>query len=215
MTEHTDYPKKWSLKDDNGAETPYESRSKAEEQKRKLESMDAEVELVPPRAKTDGVESSEPSPETQTAADVVEATNQPEPAQEHPTPSESDLPDNAPVDTNPTDWLPDHFVDTIQGKPVVNRKGYAVIASKYGVSVRSEPVTLPSETDFEYAEFKAVATAENGEEYTGFGSAHIDRQDGDDPYLLGELAETRAMKRATAWATGVGLTAASELMNEL
>jgi len=76
-------------------------------------------------------------------------------------------------------------------------------------------VTLPGETDFEYAEFKAVATTQDGQEYSGFGSAHVDRMDGDDPYLLAELAETRAMKRATAWATGVGMTAYSEMSNSL
>ena len=56
---------------------------------------------------------------------------------------------------------------------------------------------------------------EGGAEYSGFGSAHIDRMDGDDPHLLAELAETRAMKRACAWATGVGITAYSEMTGEL
>jgi len=37
----------------------------------------------------------------------------------------------------------------------------------------------------------------------------------DDAYLLAELAETRAMKRAVAWASGVGMTAASEMMGSL
>jgi hypothetical protein len=76
-------------------------------------------------------------------------------------------------------------------------------------------VTLASETDNEYAEFRAVATTEDGQEYSGFGSAHVERQDGDDPYLLNELAETRAMKRATAWATGVGMTAIEEMRGVL
>jgi hypothetical protein len=125
------------------------------------------------------------------------------------------LPDDPSVADDPVDWLPAHFIDQIQGVPTVNRKGYAVIASKYGVSVEAEPVTLPSETDFEYAEFRATATTAEGETYSGFGSAHVDRQDGDDKHLLAELAETRAMKRATAWATGVGMTAVEELQNDL
>lgn len=133
-----------------------------------------------------------------------------------PEPGTYDVPEEKPaVDEDPVSWLPDHFIDNIQGTPTVNRMGYAVIAAQYGVSVRADPVTLPSETEFEFAEFKAVATTADGEEYTGFGSAHVERQDGDDPFLLAELAETRAMKRATAWATGVGMTAASELMNDL
>lgn len=134
---------------------------------------------------------------------------------QEPVVQEETLPDDPSVAEDPVSWMPEHFVDKIQGVPTVNRKGFAVIASKYGVSVTSEPVTLPSETDFKYAEFKAVATTEDGREYSGFGSAHVDRQDGDDPHLLAELAETRAMKRATSWATGVGMTAVEELKHEL
>ena len=119
------------------------------------------------------------------------------------------------ITDDPLDFVPGHFVDNIQGTPTINRKGYAVLAVQQGVSVTSEPVTLASETDFEYAEFKAVATNAEGKEYSGFGSAHVDRQDGDDKHLLNELAETRAMKRATAWATGIGVTAIEEMKNEL
>jgi len=157
-------------------------------------------------AKSDGGTEVVETPDTDPRddADVVETQ-----------PTADDLPDDPSVGEDPVDWLPSHFIDTIQGVPAVNRKGYAVIASKYGVSVEAEPVTLPSETDFEYAEFRAVATTEDGQTYSGFGSAHVERQDGDDKHLLAELAETRAMKRATAWATGVGMTAVSELQNDL
>jgi len=125
------------------------------------------------------------------------------------------IPDTQPdLDEDPVEWMPGHFVDEIQGVPTVNRKGYAVIAAKFGVSVTAEPITLAEETDFEYATFRAVATTSDGEEYTGIGSAHVERQDGDDKHLLNELAETRAMKRATAWATGVGMTAVEELEGE-
>ena len=128
----------------------------------------------------------------------------------------NELPDEQPgVDTDPLEWMPSHFIDEIQGVPTVNRMGYAVIASKYNVSVTAEPVTLASETNFEYAEFQATAVTESGEEYSGFGSAHVDRGDGDDPELLNELSETRALKRACTWATGVGLTAVEELKSEL
>jgi len=119
------------------------------------------------------------------------------------------------ITTDPLDVMPSHFVDTIQGVTTINRKGYAVLAQHFGISVTAEPVTLPGDTDHEYAEFKATAVTQDGTEYTGFGSAHIHRMDGDDPYLLAELAETRAMKRATAWATGVGMTAYSEMSNSL
>jgi hypothetical protein len=119
------------------------------------------------------------------------------------------------ISDDPLSVMPTHFVDRIQGTPVINRKGYAVLAEHYGIEVVAEPVTLPGATDFEYAEFRAVATTDDGTEYSGFGSAHVDRQDGDDPYLLAELAETRAMKRAVSWATGIGMTAKVEMEGSL
>jgi CRISPR/Cas system-associated exonuclease Cas4 (RecB family) len=122
-------------------------------------------------------------------------------------------PENKSVSDDPIEWVPEHFVDEIQGVPAINRKGYAVLAEQYDIEVTREFVSYPSQTEFEYAEATATAVTDDGKEYSGFGSAHIDR--GDDPELLGELAETRAMKRATAWATGVGMTAVSELKNEL
>jgi hypothetical protein len=122
---------------------------------------------------------------------------------------------NKDISQDPLTVMPSHFVDEIQGVPTINRKGYAVLAEHYGISVTAEPVTLPSETDFEYAEFRAIATTEDGTEYSGFGSAHVDRQDGDDKHLLAELAETRAMKRALSYATGVGMTAATEMKNTI
>jgi len=119
------------------------------------------------------------------------------------------------ISDDPLSVMPSHFVDRIQGTPVINRKGYAVLAEHYGIEVVAEPVTLPGATDHTYAEFRAIATTEDGTEYSGFGSAHVDRQDGDDPYLLAELAETRAMKRCVAWATGVGMTAKVEMEGSL
>jgi len=127
----------------------------------------------------------------------------------------TDVPTNPDVTDDPVDWMPSHFIDEIQGVPTVNRKGYAVIAAQYGVSVVAEPVVRASETDFQHAEFKAIATTQDGQEYSGFGSAHVDRMDGDDKHLLNELAETRAMKRATAWATCVGMTAIEEMQQSL
>jgi len=147
--------------------------------------------------------------------EAVGSTSPPENDDPAPEPVASDLPNDPSIKDDPVDWLPSHFIDQIQGVPTVNRKGYAVIASKYNVSVTAEPVTLASSTDFEYAEFQATAVTESGEEYSGFGSAHVDRMDGDDQYLLNELAETRSLKRAVSWATGVGLTAAAEMQGDL
>jgi len=186
---------------DNGKTFSYSERAEAEEHAKKIKrdfDIDAHVRVG---GQTDGGE-------------VIEEPNHTVETPEK-QPQVNDLPDEPSVSEDPVQWLPSHFIDRIQGVPTVNRKGYAVIASKYGVSVTAEPVTLPGETDHEYAEFQAIAIYAEGNEYSGFGSAHVDRMDGDDPYLLAELAETRAMKRATAWATGIGMTAMSEMQGEL
>jgi hypothetical protein len=180
----------WRVVDtDRDNERECESRADAEETRDDLIALGAapeDVEIVPPDdASTDG---------GATTPEVVDS-------------------DGPGLQQDPVDWMPEHFVDEIQGVPVVNRKGYCVIASRQGISVEAEPVVLPHETDHEYAAFRATATTSDGVEYSGFGSAHVDRQDGDDPHLLAELAETRAMKRATAWATGIGMTAMSEMTN--
>ena len=192
---------------DNGNSRTVDTRSQAEEIAEDMESLGMSVEINQLK-ETDGGE-----------AEVVE-TPATDPREEQPEPEgdfadELDKLSNKDITTDPLSVMPGHFVDTIQGVPTINRKGYAVLAEHFGVSVKAEPVTLPSETDFEYAEFRAVATTEEGAEYSGFGSAHIDRMDGDDPHLLAELAETRSMKRACAWATGVGITAYTEMTNSL
>jgi len=206
-----------------------ESRSEAEDRKEKMEELGANVAIHQPgehpntqTASYGGTNGEVKDTMEHPATEETNHSNEPDatepPAPETPdTTAEvvDDMPETPPLEKDPVDWLPGHFIDEIQGVPTVNRKGYCVIAARYGVSVESHAVTLPSDTDFEYAEFKAVATTQDGETYSGFGSAHVDRQDGDEPYLLGELAETRAMKRAVAWATGIGMTAMSEMVNEI
>jgi len=181
----------------NGNTRRCESKAEAQEVKNDLVSLGARpenivIEMQQTDGDTDTKTESEPNPQSITESEPVGQI------------------DEKQVSEDPVNWMPDHFVDRIQGVPAVNRKGYAVIAEQYGVSVTAEPVTLASETDFEYAEFRAIAE-KDGQEYSGFGSAHISRKDGDDAYLLNELAETRAMKRATSWATGIGMTAISEM----
>jgi len=171
------------------------------------EDVAADMEGLGMTCRIEQVDESEP-PETD-GGEVQSASDPTTPDAELANVSDKDLAED------PLSVMPSHFVDTIQGVPTINRKGYAVLAEHFGISVTAEPVTLPGETDFEYAEFQATATTHDGQEYSGFGSAHVDRMDGDDPYLLAELAETRAMKRATAWGTGVGMTAFSEMSNSL
>jgi len=181
---------------DNGNSRTVESRAEAEDVKEDMEGLGMDVEIK--QAESDG------------GAEVVET----EPA---PEPEEYDLPDEPRVDEDPLNYLPGHFIDHIgqNNTPAINRKGYAVLASHYNIGVKAEPVVRASETDFKYAEFKAVAVTENGTEYSGFGSAHVERMDGDDEYLLNELAETRACKRALALATGVGVVSAEEMRGSL
>jgi len=183
----------WTLHDDRrDNRKTFGTRADAEDARDDLIALGAnpdDLEIIPPEgddAQPDGGEAVEP--------EVVDA--------------DDTLPEHSVAD-DPIDWMPSHFIDSIQGVPVINRKGYAVIAQDCGISVTAEPVTRPPETDFEYAEFRATATTQDGVEYSGYGSAHVDRDD--DPTLLAELAETRAMKRATAWASGVGMTAIEEM----
>jgi hypothetical protein len=188
----------WTIIDhDNDNEKTAENRQDAEQKAETAREFGSEnVEIIPPDgdAETDGG-----------GAEVVDV----------PAENTADVPQSPSVADDPIDWVPSHFVDDIQGVPAINRKGYAVLAEQYDIQVTREFVTYPSETDFEYAEAEATAVTEDGREYSGFGSAHVDRQDGDDEHLLGELAETRAIKRALALATGVGMTAVEELKNEL
>jgi hypothetical protein len=73
-------------------------------------------------------------------------------------------------------------------------------------------VTNPVDADSEVI-MKAEATDDDGDTYTAYGSASTDR--GDDSYLLVEMADTRAYKRAVSRATGVGMVAVEELQNDL
>ncbi len=105
--------------------------------------------------------------------------------------------------------MPGDFIDYIDGSPAINKKGYAVLAHHYNISVATQLRVSPTETGFEYAEAHAVASTEDGRTYEAHGSAHVDR--GDDKTLLVEMADTRAAKRALSLATGVGMVAVEEL----
>lgn len=214
----------WMLVDEDGNTREFESRAAAESEKKELEDIGANLTLAKQGDTTDeetvvtvaekhDVEEPEELDEAVQTANEIGRTNRQNVDSEN-VPSNGDIPEKRPnVSEDPISWMPEHFVDMIDGVPAINRKGYAVLAEHYNISVKAEPVTIPSETGFEYAEFTAVARTPDGEEYSGFGSAHVDR--GDDKTLLGELAETRALKRSIAWATGIGMTAVSELQGTL
>jgi len=192
------------LKNDRkGETTEYESRAEAEDQKKQLIELGmspGNLEIVT-ETKADG------GTEEVDIVDDEQPTHEPEPTQPDSRLSEREVSDN------PFEWLPGHYVDTIDGSPAINRQGYAVLSQFYDINVTSEVMVGPEETDFEYCRCEATAYDEDGNEYRAHGSAHIDR--GDEMPLLLEMADTRATKRVLAIATGVGAVAVEELKNEL
>jgi len=140
--------------------------------------------------------------------EVLDADHEPEAIP----PEEVDrLPDDRNVGQDPLKWMPGEFVDTIDGTQSINRKGFEVLSHFYDVDVSADLEVAPEETDHEYARVKATAEMD-GREVEAFGSAHVDR--GDDHFLLLELADTRARKRALSIITGAGAVAVDELQNE-
>lgn len=193
----------WTVVDtERNNERTFDSRAAAEEAMQELEGLGADVELVAPgtpdggRQPTDAVEV---DPEAETVQPVEESTSH-------------DLGERS-VAEDPLDWVPGEFVDEIDGTQAINRKGFEVLAHFYDVDVETDLDVAPEETDFDFCRCKAVATTPDGRRCEAFGSAHVDR--GDDPWLLLEMADTRARKRALSIATGVGAVAVEELRNEM
>lgn len=121
--------------------------------------------------------------------------------------------DERTVAEDPLDWVPQDFVDTIDGTQAINRKGFEVLSHFYSVDVEVECDVPPEETGFEYCRVKAVATTDDDRTCEAFGTSHVER--GDDAEILLEMADTRARKRALSIATGVGAVAVSELKSEV
>jgi len=136
-------------------------------------------------------------------AEVVDHT-EPEPSENF----EDELPENPPVDTDPLDWIPAEFQDTIDGSIAINRKGFEVLAHHYNISCETDMVEFSDETVIH----KATAKTEDGTVYTAYGEAHSSE---DKPEQLVRLSDTRAFKRSVSRATGIGMVAVSELKNEL
>lgn len=184
---------------DRDNEQPAESRSEAEDMKATAQEFGSEhVEIVPPGrsdAATDGG-----TPE------VVDAEPVESPGDQLPERSVSD---------DPLTWMPGEFIDEIDGTQAINRKGYEVLGHFYDVDVHADLEVAPEETDFVFCRVKATAITADGRACEAYGSAHVDRGDGDDPALLLEMADTRARKRALSIATGVGAVAVEELKGEV
>jgi hypothetical protein len=114
---------------------------------------------------------------------------------------------------DPLELLPSHMIDTIQGEPAINKRGYAMIAERFGVEVQSRIVVFPWDNDENRAVARATAETEDGKQYTDYASACAD--DGDMSDQIIELASTRALKRVTGWATGLGIVSYHELSEQL
>jgi len=176
----------------------------------------------------DVVDMTEDETEETTPAEVVEEPNDPAPAPDaEPAPDTNHQPevlsqeeveqyatdlDDREVGQDPLKWMPGEFVDTIEGSPAINRKGFEVLRFFYGIDLDMEMQVDPEDNDMTHCRFKAVAYTPEGEELEAWGTSHLDR--GDDPWLLVEMAATRARKRALAIATGAGAVAVAELKNE-
>jgi hypothetical protein len=198
----------WVLRDDaNGNRRTFDTRADAEDARADLLALGAtpeDMEIVPP-TETDGSGAVEPE-----VVDDEQADAQPVETPDDNTP---DTLGERSVADDPIAWMPGEFVDQIDGTEAINRKGFEVLAHFYDVSVTADLQTAPEQTDHEFCRVKATAETADGRTVQAFGSAHVDR--GDDPWLLVEMAGTRARKRAISVATGAGAVAVEELKNEL
>jgi len=149
---------------------------------------------TPAAAQADPRNQSPPEPQAQEAAEAIDKLGES-------------------LEDDPLNILPSHMQDDIQGTPAINKRGYAMIAERYGIEVTTTIESYPWENEEGRCVAKAVAITEDGQRYTGHATACKD--DGDMPEQIVELADTRAMKRSVSWASGIGIVAYEELSDEL
>lgn len=109
-----------------------------------------------------------------------------------------------PLETLP-EWMKTE-VDRHGGDLDLNKRGCQVIANYLELDVKPEPVKRAHDTDFEYAVFEAIVYRDGAEIARAEAEAHIDESNVQ-KWDLNRMAETRAKKRATKWATGGGIEA--------
>ena len=164
------------------------------------------------------VDMTEPEPEPTPADPGTPAAKAAQPDPEPPQPTEKETAEaidklGESLEDDPLNILPSHMQDNIQGTPAINKRGYAMIAERYGIEVTTTIESYPWDNEEGRCVAKAVAITEDGQRYTGHATAC--KGDGDMPEQIVELADTRAMKRAVSWASGLGIVAYSELSSEL
>jgi len=175
------------------------------------EDVGPETEEVDPEV----VDMTEPEPTPADPGTPAAQQAQPEPPQQATEKETAEAIDKLgeSLEDDPLNILPGHMQDNIQGTPAINKRGYAMIAERYGIEVTTEILSLPWSNSDNRAVAKATATTDDGRTYTGHATASAD--DGDMPEQLIELADTRAAKRAVSWASGLGIVAYEELSDEL
>ena len=190
----------------------FDGRSRAEDARDDMADLGIDVEVYPPGesltddAEADGGTEYVPGDDGTPAAKDADPAIKNDPVEQ--------VPDDPNLTDDPFAWMPGDFVDTIDGTPTINRRGYAALGRKFGISAPDITVHVgPEETDHTYCRVQATVEDDEGRTYQNHGSASVKR--GDDATLLLELAVTRGRKRALAGATGVGLIAVEELKNEL
>jgi len=188
---------KWIVRDETGTEHPFDSRKEAEERARHArDELDMDCDVLPP-TEPDGGDAvvvdvdDEPAP-TQTG-------QYPDPLTEYRTRTDSDWMVSR-IDRGPTDEITYHL----------NKRGCQLIAHHEDLQVEGEAITRGSETDFEYAEYRAWIEDNGKRTNVAIGVCSID-EDGTEKWDIDMKAETRAKKRAVKWATGGG---ASMLMED-
>ena len=187
----------------------FDGRSRAEDARDDMADLGIDVEVYAPGESPEGDTETDGGEWTPgDAGTPAAAMSDPEPIVE----LDDELPERN-VSDDPLSWMPGHFIDSIDGTPAINRKGFEVLAHHYDISTSSTLEVPPEETGHEYVRVKATAETTDGRTCDAYGSAHVDR--GDDPELLLEMADTRARKRALSIATGVGVVAVEELRNEV
>jgi len=198
------------LKDTNrGTEKEFDSVAEAKEKKQDMVGLGAspedfeiekadtvDVEHIDHTAETDGSEkdTSQDTQQEETTENVAQ-----------------ELPEQPPVDTDPLEWIPAAFQDTIDGTVAINRKGFEVLAQHYGIEATTEMVVSPVETDGEYCIHMAVAITPEGEQYSAYGEAYRDEEG----KQMVRMSDTRSYKRAVSRATGTGMLAVEELQSNL
>jgi hypothetical protein len=114
-----------------------------------------------------------------------------------------------------SDEVDDQYVMEMGGETYIRRAGYAVLAKRQGFHVRTQILEEPPHGTPE-GQVVAIGKVVNGDgdlvaqDYGTAGPPDKEDMDGASHNLL-ELAATRAATRATAWATGEGLTAVAEV----